>query len=167
MTNETTLQEQPAAIKKDIIIDRVFNLPVSKLWQAWTEPESLKKWWAPKDYTCPYCSIDLKVGGKYLNCMCSAKGEEIWSTGFYQQIIPEKKLVYTDSFSDDKGNVIPASDLNMPGDWPMECQVTVTFEETGGKTAMHLQHVGIPAAMHDDCINGWNQCFDKIEENKN
>ena len=167
MTNETTLQEQPVAIKKNIIIDRVFNLPVSKLWQAWTEPESLKKWFGPKDYTCPYCSIDLKAGGKYLNCMRSLNGEEIWSTGIYQEIIPDKKLVYTDSFSDDKGNVIPASDLNMPGDWPLECQVTVTFEETGGKTTMHLQHEGIPAAMHEQCIIGWNQCFDKIEENKN
>ncbi len=94
--------------------------------------------------------------------MRSTEGKEFWSTGVYKEIIPFKKLVCTDSFSDDKGNVIPASDMQMSGNWPTECLVTVTFEENGGHTKMHLQHVGIPTEMHDECIIGWNQSFDKL-----
>ncbi len=156
---------ETATSQKPISITRTFNLPAVKLWQARTDPESLKKWWGPKDYTCPHCDIDLKVGGKYLACMRSKDGKEFWSTGVYKEIVPNKKLVCTDSFSDDKGNVIPASDLNMPGDWPIELQVTVTFEETGEKTKMHVLQVGIPPEMYDECILGWEQSLDKLEEN--
>ena len=154
-----------ATDQKPIIITRTFDLPINKVWQAWTEPESCKKWWGPKDFTCPYCSIDLKVGGKYLSCMRSNDGTEFWSTGVYKEIIPYKKLVCSDSFSDDKGNIISASDLKMPGNWPMELLITVTFEETGGKTKMVLNHVGIPPEIYDECIKGWEQSFDKLQEN--
>ncbi len=153
-----------AVNKKPVNITRTFDLPVAKVWQAWTDPKSLKKWWGPKDFTCPYCDIDLKVGGKYLACMRSNEEAEFWSTGVYKEIIPDKKIVCTDSFSDDKGNVIPASELNMPGDWPMELLVTVTFEEAGGKTKIDLQQVGIPPEMYDDCIKGWDESLDKLEE---
>ncbi len=64
--------------QKPIIITRTFDLAVTKVWQAWTEPESFKKWWGPKNFTCPYCSIDLKPGGKYLTCMLSYEGAEFW-----------------------------------------------------------------------------------------
>ena len=150
--------------QKTVSIERTFDLHAKKLWQAWTEPESCKKWWGPKDFTCPHCEIDFKVGGKYLNCMRSSEGAEFWSTGVYKEIIPGKKIVFTDSFSDKNGNAIPASDLNMPGNWPMELLVTVTFEETGGKTKMNMQQVGVPQEMYDECIKGWNECFDKLEE---
>lgn len=156
---------ETATSQKTVNITRTFDLPVKKLWQAWTEPESFKKWWGPKDYTCPYCDIDLTVGGKYLACMRSNEGVEFWSTGVYKEIVPDKKIVCTDSFSDDKGNVIPASDLNMPGDWPLELLVTVTLEETGNKTKMILEQVGIPPEIYDECILGWEQSFDKLEEN--
>ena len=129
---------ETATSQKTVSITRTFDLPAKKLWQAWTEPESLKKWWGPKNFTCPYCDIDLKPGGKYLACMRSNDGAEFWSTGVYKEIIPGKKLVCTDSFSDDKGNVVPASDLNMPGDWPIELLVTVTFEEMNEKTKIEF-----------------------------
>jgi len=156
---------ESATSQKTVSIERTFDLPAKKLWQAWAEPESCKKWWGPKDFTCPHCNIDFKVGGKYLNCMRSSEGAEFWSTGVYKEIIPGKKIVFTDSFSDKNGNAIPASDLNMPGYWPMELLVTVTFEEIGGKTKMNLQQVGVPQEMYDECIKGWNECFDKLEEN--
>lgn len=153
--------------KKDIIIDRVLELPINKVWQAWTQSELCKKWWGPKDFTSPVCSLDFRMGGKYLNCMRSPEGKEFWSTGVYKEIIPYKKLVFTDSFSDKKGNVIPAAEMDMPGDWPLEMLVTVSFEQTGEKTRMKLKHEGIPAEMHDECTKGWNESFDKLEENIN
>jgi predicted 3-demethylubiquinone-9 3-methyltransferase (glyoxalase superfamily)/uncharacterized protein YndB with AHSA1/START domain len=146
-------------------ISRQFNLPVDKVWQAWTDPETFKKWCGPKDFICPHSSIDLKVGGKYLNCMQSAQGEKFWSTGVYREIVPNRKLVCTDSFSDEHGNVKSASDLNMPGDWPLELLVDLTFEEKDGKTMMHLRHEGLPTEMLEECKNGWQQSFDKLENN--
>lgn len=97
--------------------------------------------------------------------MRSSSGEEFWSTGVYQEIVPNKRQVYTDSFSDENGNVIPASAHNMPGDWPEELLVTLTFEEDGQKTKLKLQHEGIPDEMRDDCITGWNESLDKLERN--
>ena len=159
--------KQPVAgVENEIVIDRVFDLPVSKVWQAWTEPESFKNWWGPKDFTCPSSSIDFRTGGKYLHCMRSPQGEEYWSTGVFKEIIPHKKLVLTDSFSDAEGNIVPASEYNMPGEWPQELLVTVTFEEAGEeKTKMKLRHEGVPDEMYDDCIKGWNESFDKLEKN--
>jgi uncharacterized protein YndB with AHSA1/START domain len=162
-TSKTKKTAEPG--KQVLFITRIFDLPVNKVWAAWTEPESSKKWWGPKDFTCPYCSIDLKVGGKYLSCMRSPQGDEFWSTGVYKEIIPHKKLVSSDSFSNEKGDIIPASALNMPGNWPLELQVTVTFEQTAGKTKMVLEHVGLPPEIYDDCQTGWQQSFDKLEKN--
>src|SRR6187551_109983 len=104
-------QRSLAARQKDIIIERIFDLPVTLVWKAWTESENLKKWWGPKGYTCTYSNIDLRPGGKYLHCMKSSLGEKFWSTGFYDEITPFKTLAFIDSFSDNKGNMIPASEL--------------------------------------------------------
>src|SRR2546427_2073973 len=79
------------------------------------------------------------------------------------EIIPLQRIVSTDSFADEKGNVVPASHYGMPSDVPMEMQVTVTFEELGGKTRMTLRHVGIPAGEQSKMAEqGWNMSFDKL-----
>ena len=162
----TTTNYIPTTAKqKTITIKRTFNLPLDTVWKAWTEPESAKKWWGPKEYTCPYCSIDFKVGGKYLNAMKGPDGKEIWSTGTYKEIIPQKKIVYTDSFADSKGNIVDAAFYKMPGEWAMELMVTLAFEEVGGKTNMTLQHAGLPVEISDECIKGWQSSFDKLESN--
>ncbi|MCX6352004.1 MAG: SRPBCC domain-containing protein [Bacteroidetes bacterium] len=158
-------QSAVAEKQKTILVKRTFNLPLKTVWQAWTEPESFKKWWGPKEYSCTHCTIDFKVGGKYLNSMKAADGNEIWSTGVYEEIIPLKKIVYTNCFSDSKGNVVPASDYKMPGEWAMEALVTVEFEEVDGKTNMTLEHEGIPVEIDDDCMKGWQSSFDKLENN--
>lgn len=157
-------QTEKAANLKTVHIKRTFDLPVEKVWQAFTEPETFKRWWGPTGFTCPSSSIDLKPGGKYLHCMKSPDGQEFWSTGVYKEIVPYEKIVCTDSFSDEKGNIIPASDLNMPGEWPEELLVTVLFKEIEGRTAMDVEQVAIPIEMYDDCITGWQQCFDKLAE---
>ena len=49
---------------KEVKFEREFEAPIQKVWQAWTDPEQLKKWWGPNDVTIPECEVDLKVGGK-------------------------------------------------------------------------------------------------------
>lgn len=158
--------------KKDkLVIERIFNAPVEKVWKYWTEPELFKKWWGPKDFTCPVAEIDFKVGGKSLSCMrgVATPGGEIrdfWSTGTYKEIIPMKKIVTTDSFADKKGNIVPATHYGMNSKMPLEMLITVTFEDAGeGKTKMTLRHEGIPAGKDRDGANiGWSQSFDKLEK---
>ena len=154
-----------ASKQKTVEITRTFDLPVQVMWKAWSEPASFKKWWGPKDFTCPDCTMDFKVGGRYLASMQDSNGKKFWSTGTYREIIPMKKIVYTDSFSDEKGNQVPASYYNMPGDWLMEQEVTVTLEDVNGKTKMTMEQTNIPEEMYDDCISGWQQSFDKLESN--
>ena len=156
-------------IEKDLIIKRVFEAPRERLWRAWTDPDRLMRWWGPKGFTAPRISIDFRVGGKYLNCMRGAGQDGVvrdyWTTGVYREIVPMERIVCTDSFADEKGNVVPASDYNMPGDWPLELLVTVTFEEHDGRTEMTLRHAGIPEGhMKDECETGWNESFDKLGE---
>lgn len=154
-----------AANQKTITVKRIFDLPLATVWKAWSDAESLKKWWGPKEYTCPDCTIDFKVGGKFLASMQGEDGKKIWSTGTYKEIIPLKKIVNTDSFADSEGNIVPAADYNMPGEWADELMVTVEFEEVGGKTNITMRHEGLPAEMSEDCIKGWQSSFDKLESN--
>ena len=159
------VKQQGSALQNEIVINRVFNLPVSVVWLAWTDAEYFKKWWGPRGFTCPSSIMEARVGGKYLNCMRGPDGKEYWSTGVVKELIPERKLVVTDSFSDDKGNIKPASEYGMPGNWPKELLITVYLEEADGATKMKLKHQGIPAEMREDCIKGWNESLDKLEEN--
>ncbi len=147
---------------EELVITRVFDAPRELVWKAWTDPERFKLWWGPTGFTAPACRIDLRVGGKYLACMRSSEGRDYWSTGVYREIVPKAKIVYTDSFSDPEGNVVPAAYYGMPGDWPQEMIVTVTFDDDGGKTKMTLRHDGLPAEILSDCEDGWSGSFDKL-----
>ncbi len=151
-------------ITQELVITRVFDAPRELVWKAWTEPEYFKRWWGPKNFTAPVCKIDLRVGGKYLNCMRSPEGKEYWGTGVYLEIVPPERLVYTDSFADEKGNKVPASHYEMPGDWPPELQVTVRLEEHEDRTKMTLTHKGLPDEIKDMCRDGWSGSFDKLAE---
>ncbi len=151
--------------KDELIITRIFDAPRELAWNAWTDPELFKSWWGPKNFTAPVIKIDLRAGGKYLYCMRGPDGKDYWSTGVYREIVPMERLVLTDSFADEKGNVVPASHYGMGGDWPLELLVTVTLEELGGKTKMVLRHEGIPAGfMRELTEAGWGESFDKLAE---
>jgi len=154
------------AVARELVITRIFDAPRELVWKAWTEPEHLMRWWGPKGFTSPVCQVDMRVGGKYLYCMRSPEGQDFWSTGVYKEIIPLEKLVVTDSFADEKGNVVPATHYGMSPDFPLELQVTVTFEEyEGNKTKMTLRHVGFPAGQMGEMAEvGWNESFDKLAE---
>ncbi|GEM_PF-276487 len=148
-----------------VAIARIFDAPRELVWKAWTDPEMLKKWWGPKGFTTPFSKMDMREGGTYLNCMRSPEGKDYWSTGIYRKIVPQERLVFSDSFADEKGNVVPATYYDMNANFPLEMMVTVTFEEIEGKTKFILKHAGIPAGKdHDECKEGWNQSFDKLEQ---
>jgi uncharacterized protein YndB with AHSA1/START domain len=149
-----------------LVITRIFDSPRTLVWNAWSYPEQLMRWWGPKNFTAPVCKTDFRVGGKYLYCMRSKEDQDFWSTGTFVEIVPLEKIVYTDCFADEKGNPVHASHYGMPGNnWPMELKVTIQFEDLGDKTKMILTHAGLPSGqMIEMCGEGWNQSFDKLAE---
>jgi len=112
--------------------------------------------------------LAFRVGGKILASMQSPEfneGRPIWSTGVYREIVPLERIVMTDSFADEKGNVVPATHYGMGEDIPLEMLVTVTLEDLGGKTRMTMRHEGLPAGeMKDGANQGWSESFDKLAE---
>ncbi|MHB9030912.1 MAG: SRPBCC family protein [Candidatus Latescibacterota bacterium] len=154
-----------ATKERELVITRIFDARRERVFRAWSDPEQLKRWWGPKDFTAPIIKTDFRVGGKYLFCMRSPDGQDFWSTGVYREIVEPERIVYTDSFGDEKGNVVPASHYGMTGDWPLETLATVTFEEFEGKTKMTLRGSGAPEGeMSDLAEAGWNESLDKLAE---
>jgi uncharacterized protein YndB with AHSA1/START domain len=151
--------------KQEVLITRVLEAPRELVWKAWTDPEHFMKWWGPKDYTCPFCKMDFREGGKYLNCMRSPEGKEYWGTGVFREIIPMERIVFTDSFADEKGNVVPGTYYGMSSNFPLEMLVAVTFEDFEGKTKMILEHIGLPSGPdREGTYQGWSESFDKLAQ---
>jgi uncharacterized protein YndB with AHSA1/START domain len=161
---ETTKQTTEG--QKTVAIDRTFNLPLETLWKAWTDAESMKKWWGPKDFSCTSCTLNFRQGGSCHMNMVDREGKETWSINVYKEIIPGKKIVMTDNFADSKGNVISPAQAGMPGDWGKELIITLEFEDKGDKSGLKLRHEGIPRSMHGDCVQGWQESLDKLEKLK-
>jgi uncharacterized protein YndB with AHSA1/START domain len=153
--------------KQDIVVTRVFDAPRATVWKAWTDPDEVKKWWGPKDFTAPHVSIDLRVGGRYVYCMRGAGIDgvvrDFCNTGEHVAIIPGENIVTTMKFADQHGNPVPASYYGIPGEWPAEIMITVAFKDSGdGKTLLTLREAGVPDVMTGLAALGWNQSLDKL-----
>lgn len=155
-----------------LIITRIFDAPREKVWQAWTSPEIVKKWWGPKEFTAPEIRIDFREAGRYLFCMegKAVTGEPIQrfcSTGVFREIMPMEKIVFTDSFADEKGHQVPATFYGMSEDFPLEMTVILTFEKIDGKTKFTLNYPdrgNIGDLDREGMKEGWNQSLDKLAE---
>ncbi len=146
-------------------ITRIFNAPLAKVWQYWANPNDYMCWVGPKNYTACETHIDMRVGGKYINCMEGPNGEKVWSTGIYKEIVEPNRFVCSDSFADEQGNIVPASYYGMETDMPLELELAVTLEDLQGKTRMTLEHSGIPAGEISEMNRqGWNESLDKLEQ---
>lgn len=144
-----------------VVIERVFEAPVDLVWQMWTNPEHFKNWYGPTGFTVPVAEMDVRVGGKQLVCMASPDGSmKMWTTGEYTEVVPNERLVYTDSPADENGNVVSPSAMGMPDGYPTTTEVTVQLEDLGGRTKMVMTHAGVPA--DSGAGGGWEQAFAKM-----
>jgi uncharacterized protein YndB with AHSA1/START domain len=151
--------------KQEVVITRNFNSAREMVWKALTDPDWVKQWWGPKGFTAPAIQIDLRVGGKYLFCMRSPDGKDYWSTGIIREIDAPKRLVTTDSFADEKGNIVPPTYYGFGPDFPREALETFTLDDQNGKTRLTLRWSGPPSEKdRNDAIAGWNESFDKMAE---
>lgn len=73
-------------------ITRKFNAPVERVWQAWTTPQIMKEWWGPENYSCPEAKMDVRKGGQAILAMKGPDGKVQYSSGTYEEVIPQKNL---------------------------------------------------------------------------
>jgi uncharacterized protein YndB with AHSA1/START domain len=149
---------------KQMVITRIFDAPRALVWKAWTDPETLMRWWGPKYFTSPVAKIDLREGGEYLFAMRSPEGQDLYSTGTYKKIDPMNEIIYTDSFSDAEGNIIPPSVFGMGDDYPVASDITVRFEDYDGKTKLTVIGNRPQGIMGEYATAGWNESLDKLAD---
>ncbi|HEY0622679.1 SRPBCC family protein [Sphingomonas sp.] len=83
--------------KLDLVLEREIDVPVELVWEAWTDPESIKHWFVPKPWEITECEIDLRPGGVFRSVMRSPDGQEFPNLGCYLDIVPLRRLIFTDA----------------------------------------------------------------------
>lgn len=154
-----------SAVGSEVTLKRIINAPRERVFKAWTDPAILKRWWAPKGFTTPFMTVDLKVNGVFHFCMRSPEGRDFWGKGVYRAIIKPELIAYIDSFSDAKGDLVAPEYYGMSAEFPSEAQVMVTFNDLKGRTELILRHA-IPESTPERtaCAQGWNEMLDRLDE---
>jgi uncharacterized protein YndB with AHSA1/START domain len=81
----------------DLVLERFVDVPPAKVWEAWTTPEILMKWFTPAPWSTKSIDLDLRAGGRFNSVMLSPEGQEFPNTGCVLEVVPGKKLVFTDA----------------------------------------------------------------------
>jgi uncharacterized protein YndB with AHSA1/START domain len=142
---------------REIIIARTFNAPPRIVFDAWTNPDLVKRWWAPRslDVTIVSCDADVRVGGTYRYVLRPAKQPEFAFSGRYNEVTPHSRLVYTMTFEPMAANG--------------EAVITVTFEEHEGKTRLVATEIYPSREVRDGTISsgmekGMRETMDQLDE---
>lgn len=94
MTLPSIIKPDP---KLDLVLERVVDVPPELVWTAWTTPKHIRHWFVPKPWTCADVEIDLRPGGMFRSVMRSPEGQEFNNLGCYLEIVPNQRLVFTDT----------------------------------------------------------------------
>jgi uncharacterized protein YndB with AHSA1/START domain len=151
------------AAQDAVVIERSFEAPAHLLWQMWTDPVHFAAWYGPEGATIPVAEMDVRIGGTRLVCMevRTPNGPmKMWFSGEYREVVENERLVYTESLSDEHGNVPSPVQMGMPEAHPATTEVRVQFEEMGGRTRMVMTHIGIPGDSPGAA--GWVTALDKL-----
>jgi uncharacterized protein YndB with AHSA1/START domain len=148
--NRTTAERKS---ERELVVTRTFNGPARMVFEAWTTPELLKRWWAPKSSGMSFlsCEADVRTGGTYRFVFGDAS-KPMAFFGRYLEVIPNSRLVWTNEEAGDSGAV-----------------TTVTFEEKGGKTLLVMRDLypskeALDAAIAAMGMNGMDETFDQLDE---
>jgi uncharacterized protein YndB with AHSA1/START domain len=143
---------------REVIITRAFAAPREKVFEAWTTPEHLMRWWGPPTWPLVKCTLDLRPGGVWHYCMGGPDGAEAWGRAVYSEIAPPERLCFTDAFSDAQGSVIPP-----------ESSAVVTFRSEDGGTlvAIHTTYASpadLQTVLDMGMEEGMGQALGQLED---
>ena len=143
---------------RELVLTRMIDASPDKLFRAWTEPEQIKKWFAPLPYKVTFAETDVRPGGSSLIVMSGPDGVEFPSPGVYLEVVKNERLVITDAY-------IKAWE---PSEKPFMTAI-LTFENEGGKTkytarVLHWTVADREAHEKMGFHQGWGQCADQLAE---
>jgi uncharacterized protein YndB with AHSA1/START domain len=149
--NRTTVERKS---ERELVITRTFNGPARVVFEAWTRPELLRRWWVPKSsgLSLLSCEMDVRVGGGYRLVFRYGDSEPMAFFGRYIEVTPHSRLVWTNEEGDDAGQV-----------------TTVTFEEKAGKTLLVMRELypskeALDGAIASGATGAMPETFDQLDE---
>jgi uncharacterized protein YndB with AHSA1/START domain len=150
--NATTVDRKS---DRELVITRTFNAPARLVFEAWTKPELLKRWWIPQSCGASFvsCEADVRTGGSYRFVFSHPAAEQPMAFfGKYTEVIPNARLVWT---NDEGGEAGPVT--------------TVTFSEKDGRTVvvmsdLHPSKESLDAAIESGSTSGFGETFDQLDE---
>lgn len=136
---------------RTLTLNKTFDAPIEVVWEAWTRPEHIIQWWAPKGMNIKLIEHDFKVGGRWKYTMPMPDGSEFSSEGNYLEIVEFKKIVTTADFKPMTEGV----------------EMHVLFEQTGTKTnfTFSIIHPSEEYCKQQEKMgfyNGWGSAFDRL-----
>jgi uncharacterized protein YndB with AHSA1/START domain len=135
-----------------LVVRRWIKAPVAQVFDAWTQPEQLRRWWGPRPVTCSDAEVDLRVGGAYRIGNLLPDGSVLWISGEFEIVEPPHRIVYTWQVA---GKAPAAS---------ARSRVTVRFEPRDGGTEVVVVHERIDTEeTRADHEKGWNGCLESLE----
>jgi uncharacterized protein YndB with AHSA1/START domain len=139
-----------------VLITRVFDAPRALVWQAWTDPAMLARWFGPRGFTSSVPEFDLRIGGALRIVMHGPDGNDYPMQGVFREVAPPARLVFSNIALDNDGNHL------------LEGETAVTFAEHDGKTTLTMTShmvglVPIAPQMLAGMEAGWTQSIDKLQ----
>jgi uncharacterized protein YndB with AHSA1/START domain len=154
----TTIVDATPSSDRELVLCRIIDAPRAKVFKAWTDAETLKKWFAPLPWTTPHAQLDVRPGGSSVITMRSPEGADFPNAGTFLEVVPNEKLVFTDAFKK----------AWEPSDKPF-MTVVLTFEDAGaGKTryTARVRHWSVADREAHEKMGfhvGWGLCTDQLE----
>jgi uncharacterized protein YndB with AHSA1/START domain len=147
----------------DLVLEREVDVPPELVWRAWTEPELLKQWFAPKPYETPECEIDLRPGGGFRTVMRSPEGDEFDNTGCFLEVVPNERLSWTSVLGPDYR---PA--VTDPDELQMTAVVEIQSNGRGGTRyrALAIHRGEADRKRHEEMgfEEGWGAAWEQLVE---
>jgi uncharacterized protein YndB with AHSA1/START domain len=145
----------------DLVLERTVDVAPELVWKAWTTPELLKQWFAPKPWTTTACEIDLQPGGRFDTTMRSPEGDEYPGSGCILVVEEGSTLVFTSALGPGFRPVIAE------GDFPFTAVISIEPDGSGTKyTATAIHADALAKKSHEDMgfIEGWGMALDQLVE---
>lgn len=151
-------------------ITRTFAAPIDLVWEAFSTAEHLAQWWGPKGFTTIVKTFEFTPGGRF-HYGLQGGGGIMWGLFVYREIEEPTKIVFTNAFSNEAGEVMPAPEVPFGKHWPLEILNHLTFEDRGDTTVLHMVSYPLDASAETaDTFNsnianmqaGFGSTFDQL-----
>jgi uncharacterized protein YndB with AHSA1/START domain len=149
---------------RQVFIERLFDAPRELVFQAWTDPAILARWYAPHGCTIAIQEYDFREGGVIRTEIRSPDGHACRCAGAFGRIVVPERIVFDLGIVNEQGDPVEPASVGMDPDWPRTTTIDVTFEEREGRTLLTLrQNVSEALAKRTGAYPSWLQMFERLD----